>query len=160
MSPFRPSFSPQPTVYSQPLDFVAPLFSCSYKSLFPQPLSLHIHTKPPGGDRDDPLPTSRPSCTRANSIASYHIHVRLRWGRHWRLHARPKHFHAIAHPFAQRRSAISSVLNRLRTLSIATGVVPLFTLSGFREGSTLRRSGLQMCSPGVRWSPPNLGTKP
>src|SRR5467141_2959281 len=28
--------------------FVTPLFSYSYKSLFPQPLSFHIHTKPPG----------------------------------------------------------------------------------------------------------------
>src|SRR5216684_3902075 len=28
--------------------FIAPLFSYSYKSLFPQTLSFHIHTKPPG----------------------------------------------------------------------------------------------------------------
>ena len=30
MSPFRPSFSPQPVVYSQPFGFVGPLFSYSY----------------------------------------------------------------------------------------------------------------------------------
>src|SRR6266851_10006397 len=28
--------------------FIAPLFSYSYESLFPQTLSFHIHTKPPG----------------------------------------------------------------------------------------------------------------
>ncbi len=48
MSPFGPSFLPQPAVYSQPFDFLGPLFSYSYKSLFPQLLSIHIHTKPPG----------------------------------------------------------------------------------------------------------------
>ncbi len=48
MSPFGPSFFPQPVVYSQPFDFLGPLFSYSYKSLFPQLLSIHIHTKPPG----------------------------------------------------------------------------------------------------------------
>ncbi len=31
MSPFGPSFLPQPRVYSQPLDFVGPLFSYSYE---------------------------------------------------------------------------------------------------------------------------------
>src|SRR5467141_3082034 len=30
------------------IDFHLPLFSQTYKSLFPQPLSFHIHTKPPG----------------------------------------------------------------------------------------------------------------
>ena len=33
---------------ADPTFFIAPLFSYSYKSLFPQPLSFHIHAKPPG----------------------------------------------------------------------------------------------------------------
>jgi hypothetical protein len=37
----------------------------------------------------------------------------------------PPHFHAIAHSFAQRRTAISHAFNCLHTLSIATGVYPL-----------------------------------
>ena len=48
MSPVRPYFLPQPRVFPQSFDFAGPLFSYSYKSLFPQPLSFHIHTKPPG----------------------------------------------------------------------------------------------------------------
>src|SRR6266478_2678345 len=36
----------------------------------------------------------------------------------------PQQFHTVTHSFPQRRSAISSVLNSFRTLSIATGVVP------------------------------------
>ena len=34
------------------------------------------------------------------------------------------HFHAIAHSFAQREAYIYPVVNNLRTLSIAIGVVP------------------------------------
>src|SRR6267143_5369321 len=49
----------------------------------------------------------------------------------------PQHYHAITHSFAQRRSTISSVLNSFRTLSIATGVVPRFTLSRVGEGPAL-----------------------
>ena len=48
MSPFGPLIPPHTVVYSQPSDFVAPLFSYSYKPLFPQLLSFHIHTKPRG----------------------------------------------------------------------------------------------------------------
>jgi hypothetical protein len=40
----------------------------------------------------------------------------------------PLYFHAIAHSFAQRRTAISHAFNCLRTLSIATGVYPLRSL--------------------------------
>jgi hypothetical protein len=36
----------------------------------------------------------------------------------------PQQFQAITHSFAQRRSAIPSILNSFRTLSIATGVAP------------------------------------
>src|SRR5258706_3751036 len=35
-----------------------------------------------------------------------------------------EHYHADTHSFAQRRAAISSVLNGLRTLCIVTGGVP------------------------------------
>ncbi len=50
MSPFGPSFPPQPAVYSQPFDFVAPLFSYSYELLFPQPLCFDNDLNCPGGD--------------------------------------------------------------------------------------------------------------
>src|SRR6266849_5724414 len=40
--------SPATPCVSTTLRFIAPLFSYSYKPLFPQPLSFHIHTKPPG----------------------------------------------------------------------------------------------------------------
>src|SRR5260370_20589446 len=36
------------TRHSSLATFLRPLFSYSYKSLFPQPLSFHIHTNPPG----------------------------------------------------------------------------------------------------------------
>ena len=36
----------------------------------------------------------------------------------------PSQFHAVTHSFAQRRTAISPILNGFHTLSIATGVVP------------------------------------
>jgi hypothetical protein len=49
VSPFRPFFPPELSVFPRSIDFYHPLFSCSYKSLFPQPLSFHIHTKPRGG---------------------------------------------------------------------------------------------------------------
>src|SRR6266481_4666461 len=63
VSPFRPSFPPQsdvypkgprclpslPTTHYPPTTFLRPLFSYRYKSLFPQPFSFHIHTKPRGG---------------------------------------------------------------------------------------------------------------
>src|SRR5713101_7016639 len=58
-NPERPSEvegSPSALSRHSPL-FTAPLFSYSYKSLFPQPLSFHIHTKPrgchPPADRRD-----------------------------------------------------------------------------------------------------------
>src|SRR6267378_8313985 len=38
----------------------------------------------------------------------------------------PKYFDELTHSFAQRRAAISRSINRFRTLSIATGVVPPF----------------------------------
>jgi len=40
VSPFRPSFPPQPRVYSQPFDFVGPLFSYSY-GLFVVPKTVN-----------------------------------------------------------------------------------------------------------------------
>ncbi len=49
MSPFGPSFLPQPAVYSQPFDFVGPLFSYSYELLFPQPLCFDNDLNCPGG---------------------------------------------------------------------------------------------------------------
>src|SRR6266478_6404883 len=49
----------------------------------------------------------------------------------------PQHYHAITHSFPQRRSAISPIFNSFRTLSIATGVVPPFTLSRVGEGPAL-----------------------
>jgi hypothetical protein len=49
VSPFRPSFLPQPAVYSQPFDFVGPLFSYSYELLFPQPLCFDNDLNCPGG---------------------------------------------------------------------------------------------------------------
>ena len=36
----------------------------------------------------------------------------------------PSQFHAVTHSFAQRRTAISPILNSFHTLSIATGVYP------------------------------------
>ncbi len=50
MSPFRPSFSPQPRVFPQPFDFVGPLFSYSYELLFSQPLCFDNDLNCPGGD--------------------------------------------------------------------------------------------------------------
>jgi hypothetical protein len=72
-----------------------------------------------------------------------------------------QHFHAITHSFAQRRYTNPLIINRLRILSIATGVVLPFTLSGFREGSNspaLGRSDV----PGscCKMEPLTLGTKP
>jgi len=43
VSPFGPSFPPQPVVYPQSSNFAGPLFSYSYELLFPQPLSFHNH---------------------------------------------------------------------------------------------------------------------
>ena len=60
---------------ADPTFFIAPLFSYSYKSLFPQPLSFHIHAKPPGC-HPSPL-LFRNSCLRvlcasvANPFFSY-----------------------------------------------------------------------------------------
>ncbi len=50
MSPFRPSFPPQPSVFPQSFDFVGPLFSYSYELLFPQPLCFENDLNCPGGD--------------------------------------------------------------------------------------------------------------
>src|ERR1700739_3138022 len=48
----------------------------------------------------------------------------------------PLYFHAITHPFTQRHATIPSVINSLRTLSIATGVYyPLALLALSLEGS-------------------------
>ena len=61
MSPFRPSFPPQPLVYSQPFDFVGPLFSYSYELLFSQPLCFDNDLNCPGGDPSSvPFRASRP----------------------------------------------------------------------------------------------------
>src|SRR6266481_136228 len=49
----------------------------------------------------------------------------------------PQQFHTVTHSFAQRRSIIPSIFNSFRTLSIATGVVPPFTLSRVGEGPAL-----------------------
>ena len=48
VSPLRPFLFPQPRVFSANHRFLSTLFSYSYKSLFPQPFSFHIHTKPRG----------------------------------------------------------------------------------------------------------------
>ena len=60
MSPFRPSFFPSPVCFRAPRSyslltthyslptFPRPLFSYSYKSLFPQLFYIHIHTNPRG----------------------------------------------------------------------------------------------------------------
>jgi len=50
----------------------------------------------------------------------------------------PLYFHAIAHSFVQRRTAISHAFNCLRTLSIATGVYPLRSLCPRSVRSVLR----------------------
>src|SRR6266478_4778004 len=41
----------------------------------------------------------------------------------------PQHYHEITHSFASLQPAIPSILNNFRTLSVTTGVVPLFTPS-------------------------------
>src|SRR6266404_1796097 len=46
---FRPSFKPQAGVYLQRCNFVAPLFSWSYKLLFPQLLCFDNHLRCPPG---------------------------------------------------------------------------------------------------------------
>jgi hypothetical protein len=61
VSPFSPFLFPPASVFSRSSLLLAthrplptlprPLFSYSYKSLLPQPLYLHIHTKPPGCGR-------------------------------------------------------------------------------------------------------------
>jgi hypothetical protein len=48
VSPFQPFLFPQSRVFSANHRFLSSLFSYSYKSLFPQSLYFHIHTKPPG----------------------------------------------------------------------------------------------------------------
>jgi len=63
VSPSRPSFPPQPHVFSANHRFLSSLFSYSYKSLFPQSLYFHIHTKPPGvSPRTFPFRTSPALC--------------------------------------------------------------------------------------------------
>jgi hypothetical protein len=44
-----------PDVQTSPPSFVAPLFSYSYKPIFPQLLYFHIHTNPPGSFRFRPM---------------------------------------------------------------------------------------------------------
>jgi hypothetical protein len=66
VSPFRPFLFPQPRVFSANHRFLSSLFSYSYKSLFPQSLYFHIHTKPPGcGDLG--------SLSRHSSLATRHF---------------------------------------------------------------------------------------
>jgi hypothetical protein len=47
VSPFHPSFSPQPRVYRQPFDFAHPLFSWSFELLFAQPLCFDNYLRCP-----------------------------------------------------------------------------------------------------------------
>ena len=108
MSPFGPSFPPQPRVFPQPFDFAGPLFSYCYKSLFPQPLYSHIHPKPQGV-----------SLSSIQHPAASHISPLLLI-----TSLQTQYFHAIAHSFAQRHSSNHRIINRLRILSIVTGVVP------------------------------------
>src|SRR6266851_6730023 len=49
--------------------FIAPLFSYSYESLFPQTLSFHIHTKPPGWG-GPPLPSQHGDCSDVTCCVS------------------------------------------------------------------------------------------
>ncbi len=69
MSPFLTLFPPQPRVFSQLFDFVAPLFSYSYESLSPpQVLSFHIHPNPRGVCTPPAFPTLRPSGLRKRQL--------------------------------------------------------------------------------------------
>jgi hypothetical protein len=66
VSPFQPFLFPQSRVFSANHRFLSSLFSYSYKSLFPQFLYFHIHTKPPGcGDLG--------SLSRHSSLATRHF---------------------------------------------------------------------------------------
>ena len=87
--------------------FPPPLFSYSYESFVPQPLSFHIDLNPP---RCGSHASTAHSCNPANPLFPIPS-------------LQPPQFHAITHSFAQRRTTICPVLSSFRTLSIATGVV-------------------------------------
>ena len=88
---------------------VAPLFSYSYELLFPQPLSFDINLNPQGCG-------SQPSRVHTHNPANPLFPI---------TSLQDKRFHEVTHSFAQRRTTIYPILNSFRTLSIATGVVPL-----------------------------------
>jgi hypothetical protein len=139
VSPFRPFLPPQPRVFSQPFNFCQPcpprrafvfitiqipLRACPPK----WPLSfIYLQTpwratpffshpyKTPGVS---PLPQLTHSSQRSRLSPTLLFTI---------TSLQALYFHAIPHSFAQRRSAIPSILKSFRTLSIATGVVPLFS---------------------------------
>jgi hypothetical protein len=86
--------------------FFTPLFSSTSELLFSQLLSFHNHLRCPLVFRCADQ-TSTP-----DALSPFPLITSLQ----------PKRFHAITHSFAQRRQAIPPILNRFRTLSIATGV--------------------------------------
>jgi hypothetical protein len=88
--------------------FVTPLFSSTSELLFSQLLCFHNHLRCPLVFRCADQ-TSTP-----DALSPFPLITSLQ----------PKRFHAITHSFAQRRQAIPPILNRFRTLSIATGVYP------------------------------------
>lgn len=122
----KPPYSRSPA--SSTSHFAAPLFSYSYESLFRQPLSFHIHPKPPGVWVDYIPPNSVPLCLCGNQdfarLSSFALITSVQ----------DQQFHKLTHSFAQRRHANFPVLNSLRTLSIATGVVPPVSLYPYPIG--------------------------
>ena len=112
----KPPYSRSPA--SSTSYFAAPLFSYSYESLFRQPLYFHIHPKPPGVWVD---------CIPPNSFARLSSFALI-------TSVQDQQFHKLTHSFAQRRHANFPVLNGLRTLSIATGVVPPVSLYPYPIG--------------------------
>ena len=124
----RPPYSHSSASSTSTSHFAAPLLSYSYESLSPQPLSFHIHPKPPGV-RIDCIPLhSVPRCLCGNQgfarLSSFALITSVQ----------AQYFHELAHSFAQRRRANIPVLNSLRTLSIATGVVPPVSLYPYPIG--------------------------
>jgi hypothetical protein len=90
VSPFRPFLLPEPSVFPRSVDFYRPLFSCSYKSLFTQTLSFHIHTKRRGvGPSPFLLPDSLP-CERANAPFNKYL-----WNEHLQKCVKTKDFNYL-----------------------------------------------------------------
>jgi hypothetical protein len=146
VSPFRPSFFPQPGVFSQRFDLSgqprcvshAVSYYCallnSLAALFATPLLCfqqlaHSFVKMPGGGYVSRIPVraldSQRESTKTPPVGDASTGLPCTPTPLLPITSlQLQRFHAITHSFAQRRAPIPRLLNGFRTLSIATGVVP------------------------------------